>query len=77
MESGIDIDKYNNIEYSPLKMRAIRKILEYNKANNKNMSYEIYLNVTDDEEIDRIRNILKNGTQEEKTNLYLSYKKNT
>lgn len=73
LDRGVNVSAYCNISYSPIKMRAIRKTLEYNKNNNANESYEIYLKVTSDEEVNKIRNILKNGSVSDKEELYQKY----
>ena len=73
LDRGVDVSKYSSINYSPTKMRAIRKVLEYNKNNSDKLSYEIYLKDISDEEIDNIRSILKNGSEEDKNNLYEKY----
>lgn len=72
-ENKVNVSIFANKDYSWTRMKAIRKVLQYNKENNEKVSYEIYLLDIDDNKINEIRNIIKNGTLEDKFAVYNSY----
>lgn len=72
-ENKVDVSIFANKEYSWIRMKAIRKVLQYNKEHNEKVSYEIYLLDLNDKKIEEIRNVIKNGTLEDKFAVYNSY----